>query len=98
MTRVLLFFLCTLAVPALGFEGVIDTKMTVAGGKDLSMSGTGTITIKGVNFRMDTEMSLPTGSTKMTSIARAEEPGITYILNDRSKTYTKLDSKHDGPD
>ena len=61
------------------------------------MSGTGTVTIKGLNFRMDNEMTLPTGPTKMTSIARAEEPGVTYILNDRNKTFQKIDSKKDGP-
>jgi hypothetical protein len=97
MSRALLLVLCTAALPALAFEGVIDTKMTISA-KEMGMSGTGTITIKGLNFRMDNEMALPTGPTKMTSIARAEEPGVTYILNDRNKTFQKIDSKKDAPD
>lgn len=94
MTRALLLFLCTAALPALAFEGVIDTKMTMTG-KEMGMSGTGSVTIKGLNFRMDAETKHAGGVTKMTSIARAEEPGVTYILNDKSKTFQKLDSKSD---
>ena len=105
MTRALLLVFCTAALPALAFEGVVDTKMTYTG-KEAQMSGTGTITIKGMNFRMDIEMtpsaatakSMPIGPAKMTTIARGDEPGITYIINDRSKTYQKLDAKHEGSD
>jgi len=94
MKRTLLLLLCTAALPALAFEGVIDTKLTMTG-KDAAMSGPGTITIKGMNFRLDTELNVPGGTTKMTSIVRAEEPGVTYILHDKSKTFQKIDSKSD---
>jgi hypothetical protein len=97
MTRALLLVLCTAALPALAFEGVIDTKLTMTG-KEASMSGVGAVTIKGLNFRLDNTMNLPTGPATMTSIARADEPGVTYILNDKSKTFQKLDSKHDASD
>ena len=56
------------------------------------MSGTGTITIKGLSTRMDSQMTLPTGPMKTIVINRAEEPNITYILNESSKTYSKLDA------
>jgi hypothetical protein len=94
MTRALLLFLCTAALPALAFEGVIDTKMTMTGKGDGDVRD-GSVTIKGLNFRMDSETKHAAGVTKMTSIARAEEPGVTYILNDQSKTFQKVDSKSD---
>jgi len=97
MTRALLLVLCTAALPALAFEGVIDTKMTVSG-KEMQMTGTGTITIKGLNYRMDMDMNAPTGATRMTSVVRADQPGITYLFNDRSKTYQKLDASKEGSD
>ena len=55
----------------------------------MAMNGTGTITIKGLSSGWTSEMSLPTGATKMTTITRAEEPGVTYILNENAKTYQK---------
>src|SRR4029077_10397946 len=91
------------SVPALAFEGIIDTKMTAAGGeagsKPMSFSGTGKISIKGLNTRMDQEMNLPgvSGPMKQTVIHLADQPDVTYILNDSSKTYQKLtaDKKDD---
>jgi Domain of unknown function (DUF4412) len=91
MTRALLLFLSTAALPALGFEGVIETKMTMTG-KETQMSGSGTITIKGLSSRMDSQMTLPTGPMKTIVIHRAEEPNVTYVLNESSKTYSKLDA------
>lgn len=94
MKRALLLILCTAALPALAWEGVIDTKMT-AGHGDMTMNGTGTITIKGLSARMDQQLLVPGGGTKMTTITRAEEPGVTYMLNEQNKSYQKLDSKSD---
>ena len=97
MKRALLLLLCTFALPAVAFEGIIETKMTFAG-KDAQMSGTGIITIKGLSTRMDTQMTapkdspLPTGAMKTIVIHRAEEPNVTYVLHEASKTYSKLDA------
>jgi hypothetical protein len=97
MTRALLLVLCTAALPALAFEGVIDTKMRVSG-KEMQMTGTGTITIKGLNYRLDSEMSMPTGPVRMSSLVRADQPNVTYIINEKSKTYHKLDASKDPSD
>ncbi|HSP19711.1 MAG TPA: DUF4412 domain-containing protein, partial [Myxococcaceae bacterium] len=97
----LLAALCLAAVPALAFEGVIDTKMTAAGGemggKPMSFNGSGKISIKGLNTRMDQEMNMPgvSGPMKQTVIHRADEPNVTYILHDATKTYTKLNADKD---
>ncbi len=101
MPRALIAALCLAAVPALAFEGVIDTKMTAAGGeaggKPMSVSGTGKISIKGLNTRMDQEMNMPgvTGPMRQTVIHRADEPNVTYILHDANKTYTKITADKD---
>ena len=105
MPRALVAALCLTAAPVLAFEGVIDTKMTAAageiGGKPTSVSGIGKISIKGLNTRMDQEMNMPgvAGPMKQTVIHRADEPNVTYILHDASKTFTKLtEAKDDGKD
>ena len=103
MSRALAAALCLAAVPALAFEGVIDTKMTAAGGemggKPMNVSGAGKISIKGLNTRMDQEMNMPgvSGPMKQTVIHRADEPDVTYILHDANKTYTKIVADKDEP-
>lgn len=99
MTRALAVALCLAAVPALAFEGVIETKMTMnrskadgdpGGAGSNSISGSGVITVKGLNSRMEQQMSMPgMGGGKMIVIHRADDPKTTYILNDGSKTYSK---------
>ncbi len=97
MTRALAVALCLAAAPALAFEGVIETKMTMNRGQmdgapegtPSSFSGTGTITVKGLNSRMEQQMNVPGMSGgKHVTIYRADEK-TTYILNPASKTYTK---------
>lgn len=103
MSRALAAAFLLASVPALAFEGVIDTKMSAtggeAGGKPMSFSGAGKISIKGLNTRMDQEMKLPgvSGPMKQTVIHVADQPDVTYILNDSNKTYQKLvaDKKDD---
>jgi hypothetical protein len=99
MTRALVTALCLVALPALAFEGVIETKMTfnrsavgekAPQGTPTSMTGTGVITIKGLNSRMEQQMAMGgMGEHKMVVIHRASEPNTTYIVNDANKTYTK---------
>ena len=98
MTRALAVALCLAAVPALAFEGVIETKMTMNRGKmdgapegtPSSFSGTGTITLKGLNSRMEHQMTMPGmgGGGKTVVIYRGDEK-TTYILNTAAKTYSK---------
>ena len=97
MTRALAVALCLAAVPALAFEGVIETKMTMNRGKmdgapegtPSSFSGTGTITIKGLNSRMEQQMNVPGMSGGKTVVIYRADEKTTYILNTASKTYSK---------
>jgi P pilus assembly/Cpx signaling pathway, periplasmic inhibitor/zinc-resistance associated protein len=101
MTRALAFALCLAAVPAFAFEGLIETKMTLSSSKmsesggPRSVSGTGTISLKGLNSRMEQQMTLPGvgGPVKQVVIHRADEPNTTYILHEQNKTYQKLTSE-----
>jgi len=105
MIRALAVALCLAALPALAFEGVIETKLTMnrsamgggaPEGAPSSMTGTGLITVKGLNSRMEQQMSLPgMGEHKTVVIHRASEPKTTYIINDANKTYSKSTSDKD---
>jgi len=105
MIRALAVALCLAALPALAFEGVIETKLTMnrsamgdgaPQGAPSSMTGTGVITVKGLNSRMEQQMSMPgMGEHKTVVIHRADEPKTTYILNDANKTYSKTTSEKD---
>ena len=98
MIRALTVALCLATVPALAFEGVIESKMTMnreksdgaPAGTPTSFSGTGTITLKGLNSRMEHQMNIPgmAAGTKTVVIYRADEK-TTYILNTNAKTYSK---------
>ena len=98
MTRALTVALCLATVPALAFEGVIESKMTMTRGKSdgapagtpTSFSGTGTITLKGINSRMEHQMNLPgMGSGAKTVVIYRGDEKTTYILNPTAKTYSK---------
>jgi hypothetical protein len=100
MIRSFLLTACLSALPALAFEGVIDMKMSGStGSKDQKqqINGTGTLTIKGLNSRFETVMSLPgmTAPTKMAVIHKASEPNVTYMVYEATKTYHRMDTKND---
>jgi len=95
MTRALAVALFLVAVPALAYEGVIETKMTAsgsAGGQTMTTSGSGKIYLKGLNTRMEQEMKLPgvTDPVKQVVIHRGDEPNNTYLVHDANRTYQKI--------
>ncbi len=97
MNRALIAALCLAAVPALAFEGVIETRMTASGKMAQTpgaqgITGTGTISIKGLNTRLEHQVNMPgvTGPMKQVVIHRGDEPGVTYMLNENQKTYHKV--------
>jgi Domain of unknown function (DUF4412) len=99
MTRALVTALCLAALPALAFEGVIETKMNASGpasAQGMSIAGNGKIYLKGLNSRMEQEMKLPgaSGPMKQVVIHRSDE-GVTYIVNDANRTYQKVGSDKD---
>ena len=100
MSRALVAVLCLAAVPALAYEGVIETKMSAAGsagGQAMTTSGNGKIYIKGLNTRMEQEMKLPgvTDPVKQVVIHRGDEPNTTYMIHDANRTYQKVTNEKD---
>ena len=97
MTRALTVALCLAAIPALAFEGLIETKMTMNRSKNdgapegtpTSFSGTGTITVKGLNSRMEQQMNIPGMTGAKTVVIYRADQKTTYILNPANKTYSK---------
>ena len=106
MIRALAAALCLAAFPALAFEGVIETKLNMSAGKmaqsggSQSLSGTGTITVKGLNLRMEQQLTAPGMGTasKQVIIHRADDPDTTYLVHDSNKTYQKLSADKDDAD
>ena len=99
MTRALIAALCLATLPALAFEGVIDTKMNATGpasAQGMSIAGNGKIYLKGLDSRMEQEMKLPgsSGPMKQVVIHRSDE-GVTYIVNDANQTYQKIGADKD---
>ncbi len=99
MSRALVAVLCLAALPALAFEGVIETKMNATGkatGQGMSIAGNGKIYLKGLNSRMEQEMKMPGGGGPMKQVViyRSDE-GVTYIVNDASRTYQKIGAEKD---
>jgi Domain of unknown function (DUF4412) len=102
MIRAAVLALCAFALPAAAFEGVLHTKMSTSAKPTEgagAYSATGTITIKGLSSRMETESSVPgrTEKYQMVMIHRADEPNVTYMLYPTRKTYSKTDlsKEHD---
>lgn len=97
MTRALVTALCLAALPALAFEGVIETKMNATGpasAQGMSIAGNGKIYLKGLNSRMEQEMKMPSGSMKQVVIHRSDEK-VTYLVNDANRTYQKIGADKD---
>jgi hypothetical protein len=106
MIRALAAALCLAALPVLAFEGVIETKLTMSpskmsqSGGPQSMTGTGTISVKGLNSRMEQQITVPGMSTptKQIIIHRADEPNTTYLVHENNKTYQKLTAEKEDAD
>jgi len=93
------------ALPALAqFEGVIEMKME--GGGKAGMSGTGKTFISKSAWRSEMEMTSAEmksnpetakalgGQTafRLVVLGKVSEPGISYMINDRTKTFARIDS------
>ncbi|HSB36224.1 MAG TPA: DUF4412 domain-containing protein, partial [Thermoanaerobaculia bacterium] len=99
------FALAISALPALAqFEGVIDMKME--GSSAAPMSGTGRTYVTKGAWRTEMEMTSEKMKTdpeavkalggkaafKMVMLGKLSEPGISYMINDVAKTYSRLDA------
>lgn len=99
------FALAISALPALAqFEGVIDMKME--GGGAAAMSGTGKTYVTKRAWRSEMEMSSPEmkkdsdavkamggqASFRLIMLGKLSEPGISYMINEKTKTFARIDA------
>ena len=99
------FALAISAFPALAqFEGVIEMKME--GSSAMPMSGTGRTYASKTAWRSEMEMTSEKAAKdpeavkalggkaafKMVMIGKLSEPGVSYMINDAAKTYSRIDA------
>jgi hypothetical protein len=90
LTRTLGTCLLALAAPALAQEGHMEMKISSAQG---GMGGTAHTWFAKGGSRSQIEFQTPMGPMKMTSLTKASEPGVVYMLDDAKKTYSVFDAK-----
>ena len=78
------------AAPALAqFEGQIDMKITAQGG----VSGTGKVFVSKVGSRTEMDMESARMPMHMVTLVRFATPDVLYLINDKAKTYSEMDTK-----
>src|SRR5450759_3646599 len=93
MNRTLLTILAGAALaaaPAFAqFEGQIDMKITAQGG----VTGTGKVFVSKVGSRTELDMETARMPIHMTTLMRFSTPDVMYLINDKAKTYSEVDTK-----
>ena len=78
------------AAPALAqFEGEIDMKITAQGG----VSGTGKVFVSKAGSRTEMDMETARMPIHMVTLMKFATPDVLYLINDKSKTYSEMDTK-----
>lgn len=78
------------AAPAFAqFEGQIDMKITAQGG----VTGTGKVFVSKVGSRTEMDMEAAHMPIHMTTLMRFSTPDVMYLINDKAKTYSEVDTK-----
>src|SRR5450759_3747308 len=93
MNRTLLTILAGAALaaaPAFAqFEGQIDMKITAQGG----VTGTGKVFVSKVGSRTELDMETARMPIHMTTLMRFSTPDVMYLINDKARTYSEVDTK-----
>ena len=93
MKRILLTILATAslaAAPAFAqFEGEIDMKIAGQGG----MTGTGKVFVSKVGSRTEMAMETARMPMHMTTLMKFSTPDVMYLINDKARTYSEVDTK-----
>jgi hypothetical protein len=93
MNRTLLTILAGAALaaaPAFAqFEGQIDMKITAQGG----VTGTGKVFVSRAGSRTEMDMETARMPIHMTTLMRFSTPDVMYLINDKAKTYSEVDTK-----
>jgi len=78
------------AAPAFAqFEGQIDMKITAQGG----VAGTGKVFVSKLGSRTEMDMQMANTPMHMTTLMKFSTPDVMYLINDKAKTYTAMDTK-----
>jgi hypothetical protein len=78
------------AAPAFAqFEGEIDMKITGQG-----MTGMGKLFVSKVGSRSEMDMQTAQMPLHMVTLMKFSAPGVMYLVNDKSKTYTEMNLKN----
>ena len=78
------------AAPAFGqFEGQIDMKITGQEG----MAGTGKVFVSKVGSRTEMDLESARMPMHMTTLTKFSAPDVMYLINDKARTYTEMDTK-----
>ena len=78
------------AAPAFGqFEGQIDMKITGQEG----MTGTGKVFVSKVGSRTEMDLESARMPMHMTTLMKFSAPDVMYLINDKARTYTEMDTK-----
>ena len=78
------------AAPAFGqFEGQIDMKITGQEG----MAGTGKVFVSKVGSRTEMDLESARMPMHMTTLTKFSAPDVIYLINDKARTYTEMDTK-----
>ncbi|MCM3877359.1 MAG: DUF4412 domain-containing protein [Thermoanaerobaculia bacterium] len=93
MKRILLTILATASLTAgsafAQFEGQIDMKITAQGG----VNGTGKVFVSKVGSRTEMDLESARMPMHMVTLVRFSTPDVMYLINDKSRTYSELDTK-----
>jgi hypothetical protein len=93
MNRTLLTILAGAALaaaPAFAqFEGQIDMKITAQGG----VTGTGKVFVSRAGSRTEMDMETARMPIHMTTLMRFSTPDVMYLINDKARTYSEVDTK-----
>jgi Domain of unknown function (DUF4412) len=71
------------------FEGEIDMKITGQGG----MTGTGKVFVSKVGSRTEMDMEAARMPVHMTTLMKFATPDVMYLINDKARTYSEVDTK-----
>ena len=93
MKRTLLTILASASLTAgsafAQFEGQIDMKITAQGG----VTGTGKVFVSRAGSRTEMDMETAHMPIHMTTLMRFATPDVMYLINDKARTYSEVDTK-----
>ncbi len=94
MKKLLSFYLFTVAFIILNAQGYyIEYKLSSPGGEEGNLSGLMKSYAQDGNSRMEMNMNVAgMGAMDIVSLSLKSSPNVVYLLNEKSKTYTELNS------